>query len=323
MSDARQKGQEPSGHLSSGQGFVNGRFVPLEEASIPLLDWGFNKSDVVYDGIPFAAGRIFRLGDHLERFDDSMHKWRLPRPYPLETIADICHDLVARSGLRDGILYVCTTRGMPPSAEIRDPSRFRSRMYGWSQQVPQLGTPEQLRQGLSMTVSTVPRIPETSVDATAKNFHWGDLIQARLEAGDRGAQNAILLNHEGDVAEGVGFNVFAAINGELRTPNKDCLLGITRRTALEIAADQQIPCSESTISAAELVNSSEVFITSSAGGVFAVTRIDDVEIGDGRMGQITQQVRDEYWKRRVSPEWTVEVDYDNTRCGDSVGASSE
>ena len=117
-----------------------------------------------------------------------MRTWRLPSPYPSETVAAICHDLVARSGLLDGILYICTTRGIPPSSEIRDPIKFTSRLYGWSQPVPQLGTPDQLREGLSMIVSSVPRIPESSVDSTAKNFHWGDLIQARLEAADRNAQ---------------------------------------------------------------------------------------------------------------------------------------
>ena len=89
MSGERQADPASTRDSDPGQGFVNGRFVPLREASIPLLDWGFNKSDVVYDGIPFSSGRIFRLEDHLERFDDSMRKWRLSSPYPLDTIAAI------------------------------------------------------------------------------------------------------------------------------------------------------------------------------------------------------------------------------------------
>ena len=297
-----------------GIAYVDGNFVALENACVPLLDWGFNKSDVVYDGIPFADGRIFRLEDHLQRFAESMKKWHLPEPNLASGVADICHDLVARSGLRDGIMYICTTRGLPPSAEVRDPTRFQSRFYGWSQEVPQLGTQEQLDRGLTMIVSGVPRIPTSSVDSTAKNFHWGDLIQARIEAADRGAQNALLLSHDGNLAEGVGFNVFVIVDGNLRTPGKDCLHGITRRTVLEIAQSEDVDATVTDIPASDLQNASEIFITSSAGGVFAVTTLDGRQIGDGVIGPLTSRIRAEYWRRRVSTDWSVQVDYDNYRC---------
>ncbi len=291
-----------------GTGYINGKFVPLSEAAIPLLDWGFNKSDVVYDGIPFHAGLIFRLEDHLERFEESMDKWRLPHPRDRETMADICHDLVARSGLRDGIIYLCATRGIPPSAEIRDPARFTSRLYGWSQRLPQLGVPED--GGLEMIVSKVPRIPQSSVDATAKNFHWGDLIQARLEANDRGAQNAILLGHSGFVAEGVGFNVFAVKDGIIRTPEHDCLKGITRRTVMEIAESLGYACQEDNITAEELLAADELFISSSAGGTFPITSLDGQTIGTGKPGTVTTQLHETYWAWRNSAEFTTQVHYD-------------
>ncbi|TFG42149.1 MAG: branched-chain amino acid transferase [Chromatiales bacterium] len=292
-----------------GFGYVNGRFVPLHEACIPLLDWGFNKSDVVYDGIPFASGRIFRLQDHLDRFAESMRKWRLPPPCESQHLVRVCHDLIVRSGLRNGIVYLCTTRGLPPSPKIRDPAKFQSRLYGWSQELPQLGTPDQLESGLSMIISHVPRIPAASVDATAKNFHWGDLIQARLEASDRGAQNAILLTNDGFVAEGVGFNLFAVIDGQLKTPDRDCLHGITRRTVLEIASDLKIDAAVADFPAAALANSQEVFITSSAGGIFAVTTLEGRSVGNGKFGRLTRRIADEYWIRRVSERWSTPVDY--------------
>lgn len=290
-----------------GYGYVNGDYVPLHEAAIPLLDWGFNKSDVVYDGIPFDEGLIFRLEDHLARFEESMDKWRLPYPCDRETLADICHQLVARSGLRSGIIYICTTRGVPPSAEVRDPAMFSSRLYGWSQRLPQLGVSE--NGGLSMIISSVPRIPQSSVDATAKNFHWGDLIQARLEAGDKGAQNAILLGHAGHVAEGVGFNVFMVKNGKIKTPAYDCLKGITRRTAIEIAASLNIACSEADIDADELLDADEIFISSSAGGMFPVTSINEKTVGTGKPGPITGSINATYWEWRRSPDYTSPVTY--------------
>ncbi len=281
---------------------------------MPLLDWGFNKSDAVYDGIPFADGLIFRLGDHLTRFAESMRKWRLTEPLSRSEIADICHDLAARSELREGILYVCATRGVPPSAEIRDPTMFRSRFYGWSQELPRLGTPEQLERGLSLVISKVPRIPASSVESTAKNFHWGDLIQARIEAADRGAQNALLLTRDGCLAEGVGFNVFVVVGGCLRTPARDCLHGMTRRTVLEIAESLGVKTSTGDIPPHQIADSSEIFVTSSAGGIFAVATLDGSRIGKGTMGPMTREIRREYWRRRVSPQWTEKIDYDRFRC---------
>lgn len=297
----------------AGCGFVHGRFVPLAEAAIPLLDWGFNKSDAVYDGIPFAAGRLFRLEDYLDRFADSMRKWRLEAPYSRDGIRNICHDLAALSGLQNGILYVCTTRGVPPSAEVRDPTRFTNRMYGWSQEVPKLGTEDQLESGLNLITADVPRIPADSVDSTAKNFHWGDLIQARLQAADQGAQNALLLAHDGTLAEGVGFNVFVYRNGELLTPAKDCLEGMTRRTVLEIAKDFGVPAIVGDVQIADVRAADEVLISSSAGGVFAVARLDGRDVGDGSYGPLTRRIHTEYWRRRVADEWSTPVDYDVRR----------
>lgn len=300
--DVEPINQEP------GYGYVNGDFLPLHEAAIPLLDWGFNKSDVVYDGIPFDKGLIFRIEDHLTRFEESMDKWRLPHPCDRDTLTNICHGLVSRSGLQSGIIYLCTTRGIPPSAAIRDPARFKSRLYGWCQCLPELGV--QANGGLSMIISGVPRIPENSVDATAKNFHWGDLIQARLEAGDRGAQNAILLGHSGYVAEGVGFNVFMVKDNEIKTPKHDCLKGITRLSVIEIARELGISCVESNISTEELLGADEVFISSSAGGVFPVTTLENKTIKDGRAGSVTVKINETYWAWRASPTHTTKVNYD-------------
>ena len=314
MTDATKTREGDGTGGAPGIAYIDNCFVGLAEACIPILDWGFNKSDVVYDGIPFAKGRIFRLEDHLQRFSESMRKWRLPAPALSNSVRDICHDLVARAGLRDGIFYICTTRGVPPSAEVRDPTQFNSRFYGWSQEVPRLGSTEQLKNGLNMIVSEVRRIPEASVDSTAKNFHWGDLIQARIQAADRGAQTALLLGSDGNLAEGVGFNVFVVIDGQLRTPGKDCLRGITRRTVLEIAESEGIEAAVTDIPALDLKVATEIFITSSAGGIFGVTELDGLRVGEGVIGPLTSRIHAEYWRRRVSDDWSVEVDYDNRRC---------
>lgn len=301
-----------------GIAFVDQKFCALSQACIPLLDWGFNKSDCVYDGIPFAAGRIFRMEDHIRRFRSSMQTWRIPEPALSDRLEDICHDLVAHSGLQEGIVYIFATRGIPPSAGNRDPSQFVSRFYAWSQELPQLGTPERLANGMSMIVSQVPRIPSSSVNATAKNLHWGDLIQARLEACDRGAMNAILLGHSGFVAEGAGFNVFAMVDRQLRTPARDCLLGITRQTVLEIASEMELDTAVCDMPRSDLDRATELFVTSSVGGIFPVTELDGKPIGEGLPGAVTRRLREAYWARRASLEWTSAVDYQRSKCSSKL-----
>ena len=166
-----------------------------------------------------------------------------------------------------------------------------------------------MRQGMSVIVSRVRRIPETSLDSTAKNFQWGDFTRARLEADDRGADNAILLDYDGNVTEGPGFNACVVTGGTLKTPAHHRLEGITRRTVMEIAEQAGWPVLETDISADEMRTADEVFLCSSAGGIFPVTEIDGRPVADGMCGKFTGLIRDEYWRMRVNPKWAEAVDY--------------
>ena len=294
----------------AGVAFIGGRYLPLGEASIPITDWGFIRGDAVYDAIVFSRGYLFRLSDHIERFGQSMAKWRLEIPLTPDKIHEIAHEVVRRSGLRDGLVMIIATRGVPPSLGIRNPAYFENRFYAFSQVLPAIAPKEKLRDGLSIVISKVRRIPQQSLDSTAKNFQWGDFIQARLEAHDRGADNALLLDFDGNVTEGPGFNAFIVSDGVLKTPAQHRLEGITRRTVMEIAERNGRRWEEADISPAELKHADEVFLCTSAGGIFPVIRVDDDEIGDGACGPVTASILDEYWRLRVDPEWAERVDYD-------------
>ena len=292
-----------------GCAYISGAYLPLREAAIPMLDWGFLRGDCVYDAIPFAQGLLFRLQDHLERFWQSMAKWRLRCPQDREQVRRICHLVVARSGLRDGLLIVILTRGQPPSLKVRNPALFENRFYAFAQVLPPIADQERLRTGLEIIIAKTPRIPERSVDSTAKNFQWGDFTQARLEAHDLGADNALLLDQDGNLAEGPGFNVFLCKGRRLSTPARNCLKGITRATVLEMAAGQGLGTEERDIPAADLFAADEAFFSSSAGGIFPVVRVNGQPIGSGGTGTITQALLKEYWRRRTDSAWCEAVDY--------------
>ena len=293
----------------AGVAYIDGRYLPLSKASIPITDWGFVRGDAVYDAIPFSEGFLFRLGDHIERFGRSMDKWRLEVPLAPGRIREIVHGVVGRSGLRDGLAMIIATRGVPPSLGIRNPVYFENRFYAYAQILPPIAARDKLRDGMSVVISKVRRIPEQSLDSTAKNFQWGDFTQARLEAHDRGADNALLLDFDGNVTEGPGFNAFIVSEGVLRTPARHRLEGITRRTVMEIAERDGRRWEEADIPLAELKRADEVFLCTSAGGIFPVVRVDGEDIGDGVCGPVTASILDKYWQLRVDPQWGERVDY--------------
>ena len=298
-----------TGKAKDGCAYIDGAYLPLGEAAIPILDWGFLRGDCVYDAIPFAQGLLFRLQDHLNRFWESMGKWRLRCPQDQDEVRRICHQVVGRSGLRDGLLLIIATRGLPPSLEVRNPALFQNRFYAFAQVLPPIADPERLRRGLDIILARTLRIPEQSIDSTAKNFQWGDFTQARLQAHDLGADNALLLDRDGNLTEGPGFNIFICKGGRLLTPSRNCLHGITRATVLEIAAAQGRPAEQRDIPAAELLAADEAFFSSSAGGIFPVVRVDGQPIGNGEAGTVTQAILQEYWRRRADPAWCEAVDY--------------
>ena len=112
--------------FAEGAAFVEGDYVPVGEARLPLLDWGFLKSDCTYDVVGVWGGRFFRLEDHLDRFHASMARLRLVCPYAREEIAAVLHDCVRLAGLRDAYVEMITTRGLAPSGS-RDPRDCESR----------------------------------------------------------------------------------------------------------------------------------------------------------------------------------------------------
>ena len=148
-----------------------------------------------------------------------------------------------------------------------------------------------------------------SVDPTVKNYHWLDLVAGMFEAYDRGGENVVLTDHAGNVTEGPGFNIFAVKGGRAATAGRGVLQGITRQTAIELCAELQIPVDTGTVTADALRGADEIFLTSTAGGIMPVTRIDGEAIGDGRPGPLTGRLTELYWAKHDDPAWATPVDY--------------
>jgi branched-chain amino acid aminotransferase len=163
--------------------------------------------------------------------------------------------------------------------------------------------------GIHLHVSDVLRIPPQSVDPAVKNFHWGDLVKGLFQSYDLGCDMPVLLDLEGNVTEGPGFNVFALKDGRVTTPEGTVLLGITRQTALDLLAEANVETVIGPIAPDELRDADEVFITSTAGGILPVTRIDHRPVADGEAGPLTSRLRQRYWAWNESGPDGTPVDY--------------
>lgn len=293
---------------ADGIAFVNGEYVPLAKASVPLVDRGFVRSDATYDVAHVWNGRFFRLEDYIERFHASMRALRMSLPYSREEIAEILTECVRRSGLRDAYVQMTCTRGIPPRGS-RDPRMCENRFYAFAQPFVWIANEEQRRDGLKMVISSVHRIQPEAVDPRVKNFHWLDLTMGIFEAYDNDATVPVLVDGSGNITEGPGFNVFVVRDGKLATPDRGVFEGMTRRTVVEFADELGIPCERRPVGIEELREADEVFLTSTAGGIMPVTVIDGRIYGNGKPGPVTQQLYELYWKRHDEGWKSTPIDY--------------
>jgi branched-chain amino acid aminotransferase len=306
--------KEVSEHLRPGlwpQGaaWIEGRFVPIAEARIPITDWGFTRSDLTYDVVHVWHGSFFRLDDHLDRFAASMKGLRMSIPQDRAAITRILTDCVRATGLRDAYVAMICTRGAPAPGQPRYPAYCINRFYAFVLPWVWVMSPEMQARGAHILIARTPRIPAESVDPTIKNYHWGDLTRALFEAADAGLDNAVLLDAEGHVTEGPGFNIFAVIDGVVVTPDRGALEGITRKSVLELCAELDVPTRIGRLTAEDLRNADEAFCTTTAGGVMPVSRIDGRILSNDRPGPISVRLRERYWQKHEEGWHATPIDY--------------
>ncbi|EJB07158.1 branched-chain amino acid aminotransferase/4-amino-4-deoxychorismate lyase [Rhizobium leguminosarum bv. trifolii WSM597] len=291
-----------------GVAFMDGQYLPMSEAKISVLDWGFLHSDATYDTVHVWEGRFFRLNLHLDRFFKGMEHLRMKLPYGREEIQQILSNCVALSGHKSSYVEMICTRGGSPTFS-RDPREAENRFIAFAVPFGSVANKEQLERGLHVAVSETVRIPPKSVDPTIKNYHWLDLVKGLFDAYDFGAETALITDTNGNIAEGPGFNVFAVKDGKLKTPAFGVLPGITRQTVFDLCKEIGLSAVAEDLGRQELALSDEAFITSTAGGIMPVTRVNGSQIGDGRVGSVTAQLTELYWKKHADPAWSTAVVY--------------
>lgn len=293
---------------SQGSAHVNGQLVPISEAKISLLDWGFLHSDATYDVAHVWQGSFFRLDDHIDRFYSGMEKLRLSIPYSRDQLRSILSECVAATGLQNAYVEMICTRGMPKPGS-RDPRDCNNQFFAFAIPFVWISNPADDDEGLHLIVSRQQRIPPSSIDPRIKNYHWLDMVTGLFEAYERGGESAVLVDAKGNLVEGPGFNIFAVKDNSLFTPAQGVLEGVTRRTVIELAAAQGYSVEQGDLSAQQVHEADEVFISSTAGGVMSVGRIDGQLIANGKAGAVTRELRELYWGLHNQSKYRLDVDY--------------
>lgn len=296
--------------LATGAAWMNGAVMPLAEARLPVNDWGILHSDITYDVVPVWDGGFFRLPDYLARFQASRASLRLDIGMSDDEIRAALHDMVAASGLRAAYVAMVASRGVPLIPGTRDPRECGNHFYAWC--VPYIHVMRQDMPPESRTAwiaKSVTRIPESSIDPRVKNYHWGDFTMGLFEAKDNGFETVILLDAEGCVTEGPGFNVFAVKGDRLITSDHGALEGISRRTVLEMAAEHGLTTEIRPLPLDEFMDCDEVFLSTSGGGVLPLTRVDDRVFCNGVAGPVTSALHETYWRWIHTAAYRTEIAY--------------
>lgn len=278
---------------------VGGRLVPRAEAKVSVFDSSVQGGDAVWEGLRVYGGRVFALDAHLDRLLDSAKALAFEGVPARGDVRRAVLDTLKANGMRDGAhVRLTLTRGEKVTSGM-NPRLNRSGtclivLAEWKAPVYGAG-------GITLVTSSVRRNPPTCVDSKIHHNNLINNILAKIEANAAGADDALMLDVEGYVAETNATNVFLVKRGVLRTPFADhCLPGITRRVVLELARAAGMPCEERRLSLSEFHAADEVFTTGTMGEITWVRALDGRVLGS-EIGPVTKRIA-ELYARRVASE---------------------
>lgn len=264
--------------------WIDGAIVPAHEARVSVLDHGLLYGDGVFEGIRAYARGVFRLDEHLARFATSARAIGLVLPHPLDQIRAIVCDTLRALDRDEAYVRLVATRGA--GALGVDPTTCpESKLFCIAAEA-QIYPPEKLAHGLDLVTSSWRRPALDAVDPRVKSLNYLNNALAKQEARQRGADEALLLNAQGTVAEASVANVFTITRRTLATPppTDGALAGITRKSILEVATSEGFAPVERSLSRVDLLGADEVFLTGTGAGVVPVRSLDGQPIGSGEPG---------------------------------------
>jgi branched-chain amino acid aminotransferase len=275
---------------------INGELIHRDKAAVSPFDSAVQGGDAVWEGLRLYSGRIFKLYEHLDRLERSARALWFAEIPPREKIIEEIKRTLAANKMRDGVhIRLTLTRGVKSTSGV-DP---RLNQSGPTLIVlAEHKAPVYSKSGLKLITATVRRPPPEVLDARIHHANLLNSILAKIEANNAGVDDALMLDTRGFVAETNATHVFIVRKGDLATSHVvSCPEGITRATVIEICAAEKIRCVETDLSAVDVYGAHEMFCTGTMGELAAVTKIDNRQIGDGKVGPMTKRLSDLYAQR--------------------------
>jgi D-alanine transaminase len=278
--------------------YLNGSYMPIEEAKVPVLDRGFIFGDGVYEVIPVYSRRAFRLAEHLKRLQHSLDGIKLKNPHSESEWTTILNEIIKRNTPEDQYLYLHITRGVAKRDHAFPKPPVPPTVFVLSNPLP---TPpaEQLQNG----INCITVVDNRWLRCDIKSIALLPNVLLRQAAVEAGCAEAILIRDDAFLTEGAASNIFVVKNGKLLAPPKDNLMlpGITYDVILELAAANNIPYEVRRVSKAEVFGADELLLTSSTKEVLAITTLDGKPVGNGKPGAMFARLHPLYqtFKREV------------------------
>lgn len=266
--------------------YLNGQYVPEEQAVVSVFDHGLLYGDGVFEGIRAYHNRVFKLQEHLVRLYESAHTLALEIPLGIEEMQEVVLETLRRNNLRDAYIRLVVTRGKGDLG--LDPRKCPKPTVFCIAASIQLYPDELYERGLEMiTVATRRNIAE-GCNPRVKSLNYLNNIYAKIEASLAGVPEAIMLNQEGYVAEATGDNLFLVKNGKLITPpiHVGLLEGVTRNAVIDLARNKGIEVQEKVFTRHDVYNADECFLTGTAAELIPCVRVDGRTIGNGEPGEV-------------------------------------
>ncbi len=285
---------------------INGELIHRDKAGISPFDSAVQGGDAVWEGLRLYDGRIFKLYEHLDRLERSARALSFAEIPPREKIIEEIKRTVEANKMRDGVHIRLTltrgvkiTSGMDPRLNHSGPTLIVLAEYK---------APVYAKTGLTLITSKIRRPPPEVLDARIHHANLLNSILAKIEANNADADDALMLDTRGFVAETNATHVFIVRNSDKSRASGDlatsrvvaCPEGITRATVIEICAAEKIRCVETDLSVVDIYSANEMFCTGTMGELAAVTKIDNRQIGDGKVGPMTKRLSDLYSQRTAS-----------------------
>lgn len=285
--------------------YVDGAFVAEAAATVPVLDHAVLYGDGVFDTVVAWRGRLFRLDDHVDRLFRSMAAVAIEPPVERGRLRALTCETVARNRLDDAYVKWIVTRGSN-GLPLMDPTGCRSTLIILAR--PYIHrAPADPDAALTLKTVAIRRPSGQVLDPRVKSLNYLNLVQAKLEAKAAKADEALMLDLQGQVCEAPGYNVFVARGSRLATPRRDVLAGITRDSVLGLARDQGLEAVECDLELYDVYTADEVFLTSTAGGLVPIGTVDGRRIGTGRPGPVFRLLAEGYLRMLADERWSVPV----------------